>query len=69
MIERSGITIFDWLACLSKAVKIVFPNSKLQRCVVYKIRNTKQLVKSTDEKEILSDLKKKYTMHQVKLKQ
>ncbi len=53
-------TIFDWLAWLSKAVKIVFPNSKLQRCVVHKIRNTKQLLKSTDEKEFLSDLKKIY---------
>jgi len=53
-------TIFDWLAWLSKAVKIVFPNSKLQRCVVHKIRNTKQLLKSTDEREFLSDLKKIY---------
>ena len=53
-------TIFDWLAWLSKAIKIVFQKSKLQRCVVHKIRNTQQLLKFTDEKEFLADLKKIY---------
>ena len=53
-------TIFDWLPWLSKAAKIAFPKAKIQRCLVHKVRNTIKLIKSTDEKEFLSDLKKIY---------
>ena len=53
-------TIFDWLPGLSKSARIAFPKAKLQRCVLHKVRNTIQLIKSTDEKEFLSDLKKIY---------
>ena len=52
--------IFDWLPGLSKSAKIAFPKAKTQRCVLHKVRNTIQLIKSTDEKEFLSDLKKIY---------
>jgi transposase-like protein len=45
---------------LSKSARIAFPKARLQRCVLHKVRNTVQLIKSTDEKEFLSDLKKIY---------
>ena len=59
-LKKVIFTIFDWLPWLSKSAKIVFPEARLQRCLVHKIRNTKQLIKSTDEKDFLSDLKKIY---------
>ena len=53
-------TVFDWLPWLSKSANIAFPKAIVQRCLVHKVRNTIKLIKSKDEKEFLSDLKKIY---------
>jgi len=59
-LKKVIFTIFDGLAGLSKAVKVAFPDSKLQRCLVHKVRNSRKLIQSSDEQEFLSDLKKMY---------
>ncbi len=53
-------TSFDWLPWLDKAVKIVFPNATLQKCIVHKLRNTLSYFKRNEEKDFIKDLKKVY---------
>ncbi|HFL3157184.1 TPA: transposase [Clostridioides difficile] len=44
----------------SDAIKVVFPSTEIQRCVVHQIRNTLNYVSYKNRKEFTKDLKKVY---------
>lgn len=51
----------DGLTGFSDAIKAVFPNTEVQRCIVHQIRNTFKYVSYKHRKEFASDLKLVYT--------
>ena len=55
------ITSVDGLVGFSDAIKVVFPNTEIQRCVVHQIRNTLNYVSYKHRKEFARDLKLVYT--------
>lgn len=55
------IASVDGLAGFSDAIKAVFPNTEVQRCVVHQIRNTLNYVSYKHRKEFVKDLKLVYT--------
>ncbi len=50
----------DGLAGIGKAIKGVYPQAEVQRCVVHQIRNSLKYVSWKDKKEISADLRKVY---------
>lgn len=54
------IASVDGLAGFSDAIKAVFPNTEVQRCVVHQIRNTLNYVSYKHRKEFAKDLKLVY---------
>ncbi|HDN2517511.1 TPA: transposase, partial [Clostridioides difficile] len=50
----------DGLVGFSDAIKAVFPDTEIQRCVVHQIRNTLNYVSYKNRKEFAKDLKKVY---------
>ncbi|VHP65312.1 transposase mutator type [Clostridioides difficile] len=54
------ITSVDGLVGFSDAIKAVFPDTEIQRCVVHQIRNTLNYVSYKNRKEFAKDLKKVY---------
>lgn len=55
------ITSVDGLVGFSDAIKAVFPNTEVQRCVVHQIRNTLNYVSYRHRKEFAKDLKLVYS--------
>lgn len=55
------ITSVDGLVGFSDAIKAVFPNTEVQRCVVHQIRNTLNYVSYKHRKEFAKDLKLVYS--------
>lgn len=55
------IASVDGLTGFSEAIKAVFPNTEIQRCVVHQIRNTLGYVSYKHRKEFARDLKSVYT--------
>jgi putative transposase len=55
------IASVDGLNGFSEAIKAVFPNTEVQRCVVHQIRNTLNYLSYKDKKEFARDLKTVYT--------
>ena len=51
----------DGLCGMMQAIEAVFPNSRLQRCVVHQIRASTRYVSYKDIKQVVADLKKVYT--------
>ena len=60
-VEDILIACIDGLSGFSDAIKAVFPNTEIQRCIVHQIRSTVKYVSHTDRKEFCSDLKTVYT--------
>lgn len=54
------IASVDGLTGFSDAIKAVFPNTEVQRCVVHQIRNTLNYVSYKHRKEFARDLKQVY---------
>nr|WP_228846432.1 IS256 family transposase [Clostridioides sp. ES-S-0107-01]UDN53041.1 IS256 family transposase [Clostridioides sp. ES-S-0107-01] len=54
------IASVDGLVVFSDAIKAVFPDTEIQRCVVHQIRNTLNYVSYKNRKEFAKDLKKVY---------
>ena len=50
----------DGLCGMMQAIEAVFPNSRLQRCVVHQIRASTRFVSYKDIKQVVADLKKIY---------
>ena len=51
----------DGLCGMMQAIEAVFPNSRLQRCIVHQIRSSTKYVSYKDLKQVVADLKKIYT--------
>ena len=51
----------DGLCGMMQAIEAVFPNSRLQRCIVHQIRASTRYVSYKDIKQVVADLKKIYT--------
>lgn len=51
----------DGLAGLNEAIKAVYPESEIQRCIVHQVRSSLKFVSYKDRKELARDLKAIYT--------
>ncbi len=51
----------DGLCGMPEAIQSVFPQSRLQRCIVHQIRSSTRYVSYKDIKQVVADLKKIYT--------
>ena len=51
----------DGLCGMMQAIEAVFPDSRLQRCIVHQIRASTRYVSYKDMKQVVADLKKVYT--------
>lgn len=51
----------DELCGMMQAIEAVFPNSRLQRCIVHQIRASTRYVNWKDRKQVVADMKKIYT--------
>ena len=51
----------DGLCGMMEAIRAVYPNSRLQRCIVHQIRSSTRFVSWKDIKQVVADLKKIYT--------
>jgi transposase-like protein len=60
-VEDVLIACMDGLKGLPEAVKAVFPDTRIQLCIVHMVRNSVKFVGYKDRKEVCSDLKKIYT--------
>jgi len=50
----------DGLAGFSEAISAAFPQTEIQLCIIYQIRNTMKYVPYKNQKELIADLKKIY---------
>ncbi len=50
----------DGVSGISKAIKGVYPQAEIQRCIVHQIRNSLRYVSWKDKREVSSDLKAVY---------
>lgn len=55
------IASVDGLTGFSEAIKTVFPNTDIQRCIIHQIRYTLSFVSYKEKKEFAKDLKEIYT--------
>ena len=55
------ISCIDGLTGFSDAIRSVFPNTKVQRCIIHQIRNSLKYVSWKDKDAFMSDLKLVYT--------
>ncbi|MCB4205423.1 transposase, partial [Deferribacterales bacterium Es71-Z0220] len=60
-VEDVLIFSIDGLPGLNEAIKAVYPESEIQRCIVHQVRNSLKFVSYKDRKELAKDLKKIYT--------
>ena len=51
----------DGLCGMLQAIEAVFPQSRLQRCIVHQIRSSTKYVSYKDIKQVVADLRKIYT--------
>ena len=54
------IACVDWLAWFWKAIKTIFPDIEIQRCIIHQIRYSLSYVNSEDSKSFMKDLKAIY---------
>ncbi len=54
------ISCIDWLAGFWKAIKVIYPDVEIQRCVIHQIRYSMTYVNSEDSKLFMTDLKAIY---------
>lgn len=55
------IACTDDLSGFSEAIKAVFPNTEIQKCIIHQIRNTTKYVTHKEKKIFCADLRKIYT--------
>jgi len=59
-IQDIFIACVDWLSWFSNAIKNIFPQTTVQKCVIHQIRNSLKHVSYKDYKEFVKDLKAIY---------
>jgi len=70
-VEDVLIFSVDGLAGISKAIKNVYPQADIQRCIVHQVRNSLRYVPWKERKQVANDLKQIYqasTIEQARLK-
>lgn len=45
----------------SDALRVVYPNAEIQRCIIHQIRNSTRYISYKERKEFCKDLKEVYT--------
>ena len=60
-VEDILICCVDNLTGFSEAIKVRYPNTEIQKCVVHQIRNSIRYVSYKDTKKLLANLKLVYT--------
>ena len=60
-VEDVLITCVDNLKGFSEAIKEVFPETQIQKCIIHQIRNTVKYISHKEKKEFCADLKTIYT--------
>jgi len=60
-VEDVLIFAIDGLTGLSDAIRAVYPDSEIQRCIVHQVRNSMKFVSYKDRKELSKDMKSIYT--------
>lgn len=56
-VEDILICCMDGLKGLPDAIKVVYPKTEIQLCIIHQIRNSMKFIASKDKKEFLTDLK------------
>lgn len=54
------IACIDWLAWFWKAIKVIYPDIEIQRCIIHQIRYSMSYISNKDRIEFMKDLKKIY---------
>lgn len=54
------IACIDWLAWFWKAIKVIYPDIEIQRCIIHQIRYSMSYISNKDSKDFMKDLKKIY---------
>ena len=60
-VEHILIACIDGLSGFSEAIKAVYPNAEIQRCIVHQIRNTTKYIPHKEKKEFCKGLREIYT--------
>jgi transposase-like protein len=60
-VQEVLICCTDGLTGFPEAIKTIFPETQIQRCIVHQIRNTTKFVAHKEKKKFCADLKKIYT--------
>lgn len=60
-VQNILIACIDGLSGFSEAIKAVFPDTEIQRCIVHQIRNTTKYIPHKEKKSFCSDLREVYT--------
>lgn len=55
------LACIDGLKGFSDALRVVYPNAEIQRCIIHQIRNSTRYISYRDRKEFCKDLKEVYT--------
>lgn len=55
------LACIDGLKGFSDALRVVYPNAEIQRCIIHQIRNSTRYISYRDRKEFCNDLKQVYT--------
>lgn len=61
------IACIDWLKGFSTAIKNIFPEIEVQRCIIHQIRYSMRYISSDDTKPFMRDLKEIYKAHSLEL--
>ena len=59
-VEDILIACVDGLTGFPQAIEAVFPQTEIQQCIIYQIRNTTKFVSYKEIKPLMSDLKRVY---------
>lgn len=60
-VEDILIACTDNLAGFSEAIKAIYPQTEIQKCIVHQVRNTTKFIPHKDKKDFCKDLKTVYT--------
>jgi len=59
-VEDVCIACIDWLAWFGKAIKVIYPDIEIQRCIIHQIRYSLSYISNKDTALFMKDLKKIY---------
>ena len=61
------IACIDWLTWFWKAIKVIYSNIEIQRCIIHQIRYTMSYVSNKDKVDFMKDLKKIYQADNIEI--